>query len=230
MTVSAEIEIQTPVVSLSKSVLKKKDPTPAEALAILEHYENELKEAARTRTLSVGENGYENSLYQRTAVKSFIASTILLFGGGGYSAALGPANEAGGLPMIVGIALAIATSGVAAMNNPKVNTFVSPIKSRKLRTQAIINEQLHDMLQEDFSVAEERILKKVNHAVRVINKSLALKGRELRYCSEIGNEGFSVVEKEEMKSLSKWQSVGTLFMDDYVEVKAINAKPAKVKN
>lgn len=230
MTVSAELEIQTPTSTLPKAVLKKKEPTPAEALAILEHYENELKETARIRTLAFGDEklDYEQKLYNRLSIKvgAFSAITMVFSTFGGLIFNLGePA-------MITSVASLTPLLAMVFAPNTMDRTFsklASPRMSKKWAAENLINTQLHEMLQEDFAAVEEKILKKVNNAVRVINKSLAAKGRELQYCSEIGNEGFIVVEKEELKTCTKWQKVGALVLDDYAEVRAITAKPQKSK-
>lgn len=230
MTVSAELEIQTPVATLPKSVLKKKEPTPAEALAILEHYENELKETARIRTLAFGDKkpDYQQKLYNRLSLKVTALSAVVMFS----STVGGLILHSGETAMITSIASLTPILAMVFAPNTMDRTFsklASPRMSKKWAAEDIINTQLHEMLQEDFAAVEEKILKKVNNAVRVINKSLAAKGRELQYCSEIGNEGFIVVEKEELKNCTKWQKVGALVLDDYAEVKAINAKVKKDK-
>jgi hypothetical protein len=171
----------------AKKVPSKHQMSLKEAFVIVRKCDEEIKAIYSTRTEN--EVNIKDSL-QKSAFKFHMAIWATSISG-----AAGLALSTGIVPLILTSIFPVLLSLWTA-DNEKVNTKIQPIKSRKIRAEYNIYEQLIEFHEETMAEQAATVLKKAKKALKVINASLSEYGQELYYNNTRGEEGFAFKEPE----------------------------------
>lgn len=198
------LDTKTPV----KQLAKRKTFSTSQALAVINHYDAEIKEAASHRKNAPPSPKETYPLYERNLAKlgsgsTLITSTAIIAG-----AVLGMTSDMMLFATLSLSPIALALVGIMVLPQRSasfMHKILSPVRYAKIESDRETSARLHELEEEEFSKAEAKILKKTEKAMKFLNDSLKSENKEIVYSSARGGEGFRVVDNG--PRLNQWEAL-----------------------
>lgn len=192
----------------AKELAKLKNFSTSQALAIINHYDAEIKEAASHRKNTPASPKETYPLYESNLAKLGTGSIVIGTSTAIIGAALGLSSDLVFTSLFTFAPVALGLIGIAVLpeKSPSfMHKILSPIRYAKVESERETSARLHEIEEEEFAKAEAKVLKKTQKAIKFLNASLASERKQIVYSSAKGTEGFSIMDHG--PRLNQWEAL-----------------------